>query len=40
MIAGFWFCWIRYRARSILATILAHTASNSIGYTIAYFVTR
>jgi membrane protease YdiL (CAAX protease family) len=40
MIAGFWFCWIRYRARSILATILSHTASNSIGYTIAYVVTR
>jgi membrane protease YdiL (CAAX protease family) len=40
MFAGFWFCWIRYRARSILATILAHVASNSVGYTIAYFVTR
>ena len=39
-IAGFWFCWIRYRARSVLATVLAHTASNSIGYTIAWFVTR
>jgi membrane protease YdiL (CAAX protease family) len=40
MVAGFWFCWIRYRARSVLATVLAHVASNSIGYTIAYFVTR
>jgi membrane protease YdiL (CAAX protease family) len=38
-VAGFWFCWIRYRARSILATILAHVASNSIAYTIAWFVT-
>jgi membrane protease YdiL (CAAX protease family) len=39
-LAGFWFCWIRYRARSILATVFAHVGSNSIGYTIAYFVTR
>ncbi len=39
-IAGFWFCWIRYRARSLLATVLAHVASNSVGYTIAYVVTR
>lgn len=39
-IAGFWFCWIRYRARSVLATVLAHVGSNSIGYTIAWFVTR
>ena len=38
-VAGFWFCWIRYRARSVLATILAHVASNSIGYTIAWYVT-
>ena len=39
-LAGFWFCWIRYRARSVLATVLAHIGSNSIGYTIAYFVTQ
>jgi membrane protease YdiL (CAAX protease family) len=39
-VAGFWLCWIRYRARSVLATILAHIGSNSIGYTIAWFVTR
>ena len=38
MVAGFWFCWIRYRARSVLATVLAHVATNSIGYTIAYVV--
>jgi membrane protease YdiL (CAAX protease family) len=38
--AGFWFCWIRHRARSILATVLAHVGTNSIGYVIAYFVTR
>ena len=39
-IAGLWLCWIRYRARSVLATVLAHIGSNSIGYTIAWFVTR
>jgi membrane protease YdiL (CAAX protease family) len=40
MVAGLWLCWIRYRARSILATVLAHIGSNSIGYTIAWFVNR
>lgn len=39
-IAGLWWCWIRYRARSVLATILAHTATNSIGYLLAFAVTR
>jgi membrane protease YdiL (CAAX protease family) len=39
-IAGLFFCWIRYLVRSVLATVLAHVASNSIGYTIAYYVTR
>ncbi|MEQ1701465.1 MAG: CPBP family intramembrane glutamic endopeptidase [Ilumatobacteraceae bacterium] len=38
MIAGLWWCWIRYRARSVLATIIAHTASNSIAYTIAFWI--
>jgi len=37
-IAGLWWCWIRYRARSVLATIIAHIASNSVAYTIAYAV--
>lgn len=39
-VAGLWWCWIRYRARSILATMMAHVASNSVAYTIAWFVTR
>ncbi len=39
-VAGLWWCWIRYRARSILATVLAHTASNTIGYLLAFAVTR
>ncbi len=38
--AGLWWCWIRYRARSVLATMIAHVASNSVAYTIAWFVTR
>ena len=39
-LAGLWWCWIRYRARSVLATVLAHTATNSIGYLLAFAVTR
>ena len=38
--AGLWWCWIRYRSRSILATVMAHTATNTIGYLLAYAVTR
>ena len=40
MIAGLWLCLIRYRARSVLASMLAHIATNSIGFTIAWFVAR
>ena len=40
MLAGLWLCLIRYRARSVLASMLGHLASNSIGFTIAWFVTR
>jgi membrane protease YdiL (CAAX protease family) len=39
-VAGLWLCWIRYRARSVLATVLAHIGSNSIAYVVAWFVTR
>ncbi|MFN6121103.1 MAG: CPBP family intramembrane glutamic endopeptidase [Actinomycetes bacterium] len=39
-IAGCWWCWIRVRSRSVLSTILAHTATNSIGYLLAFVVTR
>lgn len=35
---GIWWCWIRYRARSVLATIIAHVASNSVAYTVAWVV--
>lgn len=37
-LAGMWWCWIRYRAHSVLATVLAHIASNSVAYTIAFVV--
>ena len=37
-LAGLWWCWIRYRARSIAATMIAHVATNSIGYLIAWIV--
>ena len=39
-LAGLWFCLLRYRSRSVLAPMMAHVASNSIAYTLAYFVTR
>ena len=39
-VAGLWWCWIRYRSGSVLSTVIAHTATNSIGYLFAYAVTR
>lgn len=38
MFAGLWLCLIRYRSRSVLASMLGHIATNSIGFTIAWFV--
>ena len=35
---GLWWCWIRYRAGSVLATVIAHVASNSVAYTVAWVV--
>jgi uncharacterized protein len=37
-VAGLWWCWIRYRAHSILATMIAHVSTNSLGYVIAWLV--
>jgi hypothetical protein len=31
---------VRYRARSVLATMIAHVGSNSVAYTIAWLVGR
>ena len=39
-LAGLWLCLIRYRARSVFASMLGHVATNSIGFTIAWFVAR
>lgn len=38
--AGLWLCWLRYWSGSVLASMLAHLATNSVGYVIAWFVTR
>lgn len=37
-LAGLWWCWIRYRAGSVLATMIAHVGTNSVAYTIAYLM--
>lgn len=39
-LAGMWWCWVRYRSGSVLATMLAHVATNSVAYTIAFLVNR
>lgn len=39
-VAGLWLCWLRYWSGSVLAAMLAHLATNSLGYVIAWFVTR
>lgn len=36
-VAGFWFLFLRYRTRSLLTPMLAHWASNSLGYIFAYY---
>jgi membrane protease YdiL (CAAX protease family) len=38
--AGLWWCWVRYRSGSVLATMIAHVATNSVAYTIAFWVNR
>ena len=37
-IVGIWFCWIRLRSGSVLAPMMAHLASNSGAYTIAWLL--
>lgn len=39
-IAGMWWSWIRLRSGSVLATMMAHVASNSGAYTIAWLVAK
>lgn len=40
MLGGLFWCWIRYWSRSILSTMLAHVATNSVAYVIAWGVAR
>jgi membrane protease YdiL (CAAX protease family) len=38
--AGMFFCWLRYRSRSVIAPAMLHLATNSLGYLVAWFVWR
>lgn len=38
--AGMVFCWLRQRSRSLLAPMLLHLATNSLGYVGAFVVAR
>ncbi len=38
--AGIAFCWLRLRSRSLIAPALAHVATNSVAFTVAWFVAR
>lgn len=37
-LAGLAWCWLRYRSGSVLTTVLAHVATNSLAYTVAWLV--
>jgi uncharacterized protein len=39
-LAGLVFCWLRLRARSLLAPALLHAAVNGLGYALAFLVLR
>jgi membrane protease YdiL (CAAX protease family) len=39
-IAGVGFCWLRLRSGSLLAPALAHLATNSVAYTVAWTLAR
>jgi membrane protease YdiL (CAAX protease family) len=39
-LAGLWLCYLRARSGSVLAPVLAHAASNSCAYAVAFVVTR
>lgn len=39
-LAGLVFCWLRLRSRSLLAPMLLHVATNSLGYALAWVVLR
>lgn len=37
-LAGLAWCWLRYRTGSVATTVLAHIATNSVAFTIAWFI--
>ena len=37
-LVGLWWCFVRYRSGSLLAPVLAHVATNSLAYAIAWTV--
>ncbi len=37
-LAGLWLCFLRYRSGSILAPVIAHISSNSVGFVMAWIV--
>jgi uncharacterized protein len=39
-LAGCFMCWVRLRARSLLAPAFLHTATNSLGFAVAWLVLR
>ncbi len=39
-VAGVVFCWLRLRSHSLIAPALAHLATNSVAFTVAWFVAR
>lgn len=39
-VAGVVFCWVRLRADSVVAPMLAHVATNSIAFAVAWWVLR
>jgi membrane protease YdiL (CAAX protease family) len=37
-LAGLWWCFVRYRSKSLLSSFLGHVAANAVAYTIAFAV--
>lgn len=36
-VVGVFFCWLRYRSRSVLAPVLLHWSTNALGYLFAWW---
>jgi len=39
-LVGLWFCFLRYRSRSLLAPMALHWATNALGYLFAWWAWR